>query len=529
MTHPTLGYANLRFASDDAVHMPATPAATMTVACDAGNGPLSGEQPFPYDVDAAVTCPNCLRALESDWWMALMENERRTGEVTSLIGTLDDVRDATARLLSQGDAVIEETLLGAGASMIERYFRPIIDAPAELLGILSMQGDWAKTPIPPALAWATQAPQVQQAFREELAFRQAMTDAASPIFDLHADISSDYLFAQDAVTFRARQGDADTVTFWARQDDAKAYEHVQNPITPEDLDDVMGSLARQLADQRSPLVPTHEPKVARPGPFAGDVPLADPGAERVRRMVELSADGMSTSLTDSVHAAIDAAQQSLAEHPFDERCHRCNYDTHRCLGCGEPLPHGTEVCDPCNVRLAYEVEPETRPLHDCDADSCSGQTSDPPCGGCCRCLSGCVYDGPDEVEFTHGGEVVDRSEYDYPDRNWCHVHNREAQAGREQCSECDGEQGEDRRPVIDDIEFYGRAVDAAEMDHDSAVRKLVDASNGGLTEIGAANLITNWTTARSDYERSGFDPFSPPADHRSDIEELAPWEEKTWD
>jgi hypothetical protein len=406
MTHPTLGYANLRFANDDAVHMPATPMATMTVACDAGNGPLSGEQPFPYDVDAAVTCPNCLHALESDWWMAFMENERRTGEVSSLSGTLDDVHDAMGRLLSQADAVAEETMLGGGASMIEKYFRPTIDAPAELLGILSMQGDWAKTPIPPALAWATQAPQVQQAFREELAFRQAMTDAASPIV---ADISSDYLFAQDVVTFRARQSDADTVTFWARQDDAKAYEHVQNPITPEKLDDLVESLAQQLANQRAPLVPRYEPKVARPGPFAGDVPLADPGAERVRRMMELSADGMSTSLTNSVHAAIDAAidaaQQSLAKHPFDERCHRCNYDTHRCLGCGEPLPHGTEVCTDCNAfqRLAYEAE------------------------------------------FTHGGEVVDRSEYDYPDRNWCHVHNREAQAGREQCSECDGEQGEDRK------------------------------------------------------------------------------------
>lgn len=167
MTHPTLSYANLRFAGDDAVHMPATPIATMTTACLA-SGP--GEEPLPHDVDAQVTCPNCLHALESDWWMALLENERRTGEVSSLSGTLDDVRDAMGRLLSQIDAVTEETL-----------------------------------------------------------------------------------------------------------------------------------------------------------------------------------------------------------------------------------------------------------------------------------LDGCVYDGPDEVEFTHGGEVVDRSEYDYPDRNWCHVHNREAQAGREECSECDGEQGEDRK------------------------------------------------------------------------------------
>lgn len=30
-----------------------------------------------------------------------------------------------------------------------------------------------------------------------------------------------------------------------------------------------------------------------------------------------------------------------------ETCERCNYDTHICPGCGEPLPHGVEVCPPC--------------------------------------------------------------------------------------------------------------------------------------------------------------------------------------
>ena len=87
MTHPTLGYNNLRFDGDALTHMPATPTATMCVACSAGNGPLSGDNPFPHDMDAAVDCPNCLRALESDWWMALMENERRTGETTCRVTT----------------------------------------------------------------------------------------------------------------------------------------------------------------------------------------------------------------------------------------------------------------------------------------------------------------------------------------------------------------------------------------------------------------------------------------------------------
>lgn len=422
MTHPTLGYANFRFAGDDAVHMPATPTATMTVACDAGNGPLSGEQPFPYDVDAAVTCPNCLHALESDWWMAFMENERRTGEVSSLSGTLDDVRDAMGRLLSQADAVAEETMLGGGASMVEQprwgALRPL-PVPPELLS----QGDWPRRPIPPALAGSAQTPEVQQTLRQAL---------ADTVLNVHLDVSSDYLFAQDAVTFRARQGDA------------KAYEHVQNPITPEKLDGLVESLAQQLANQRAPLVPRHEPKVAKPGPFAGDVPLADPGAERVRRMMELSADGMGTSLTDSVHAAIDAGSgwnTKRVRQILDAGVQKMN-----------ALPKGSTLSE--QVRAAADAADEflaehpfdnARPPHDCDADSCSGQTSDPPCGGCCRCLSGCVYDGPDEVEFTHGGEVVDRSEYDYPDRNWCHRHNREAQAGREECSECNGEQGEDRK------------------------------------------------------------------------------------
>jgi hypothetical protein len=30
-----------------------------------------------------------------------------------------------------------------------------------------------------------------------------------------------------------------------------------------------------------------------------------------------------------------------------ECCERCNYDTHKCPGCGKPLKHGTEVCTDC--------------------------------------------------------------------------------------------------------------------------------------------------------------------------------------
>lgn len=31
-----------------------------------------------------------------------------------------------------------------------------------------------------------------------------------------------------------------------------------------------------------------------------------------------------------------------------ENCSRCNMDRHQCPGCGAPLAHGVEVCDPCN-------------------------------------------------------------------------------------------------------------------------------------------------------------------------------------
>jgi hypothetical protein len=41
----------------------------------------------------------------------------------------------------------------------------------------------------------------------------------------------------------------------------------------------------------------------------------------------------------------------------DPDCQRCNYDTHRCGGCGTPLAHGTEVCAPCD-----EQEPRSEEL-----------------------------------------------------------------------------------------------------------------------------------------------------------------------
>lgn len=52
--------------------------------------------------------------------------------------------------------------------------------------------------------------------------------------------------------------------------------------------------------------------------------------------------------------------------------------------------------------------------------------------------------------------------------------------------------------LIDDIEFYGRAVDAGDMPHADAARLLAQNSNGGLTGAGAVDCLAHWVAARSD-------------------------------
>ena len=59
--------------------------------------------------------------------------------------------------------------------------------------------------------------------------------------------------------------------------------------------------------------------------------------------------------------------------------------------------------------------------------------------------------------------------------------------------------------LIDDIEFYGRAVDVREMTRAAAALALAEASNGGLTLCGAATSIDDWRTARSHMERQHAD------------------------
>ncbi|MFJ2217783.1 hypothetical protein ACIQVO_36825 [Streptomyces sp. NPDC101062] len=53
--------------------------------------------------------------------------------------------------------------------------------------------------------------------------------------------------------------------------------------------------------------------------------------------------------------------------------------------------------------------------------------------------------------------------------------------------------------VVDDIEFYGRCVDEFGMDRSDAVRALVRARRGGLTEQGAQDVVLRWREARAQY------------------------------
>jgi hypothetical protein len=54
--------------------------------------------------------------------------------------------------------------------------------------------------------------------------------------------------------------------------------------------------------------------------------------------------------------------------------------------------------------------------------------------------------------------------------------------------------------LIDDIEFYGRAVDAGDMTRPDAARALAEASNGGLTLTGAERAINDWKGTRARLE-----------------------------
>lgn len=53
--------------------------------------------------------------------------------------------------------------------------------------------------------------------------------------------------------------------------------------------------------------------------------------------------------------------------------------------------------------------------------------------------------------------------------------------------------------LVDKIEELGAAVDAGLLDPDIAVQQLVEYSDGGLTRLGAADMLARWQTARAAY------------------------------
>lgn len=57
-------------------------------------------------------------------------------------------------------------------------------------------------------------------------------------------------------------------------------------------------------------------------------------------------------------------------------------------------------------------------------------------------------------------------------------------------------------PLIDKIEAYGRAVDQGLITRDTAAADLAQASGGGLTEVGARDVIGTWKTTRASYQKT---------------------------
>jgi len=66
----------------------------------------------------------------------------------------------------------------------------------------------------------------------------------------------------------------------------------------------------------------------------------------------------SPSWTDEVHNASVDRWDALTPPEDVAACDGCNYDTHRCPGCGTDTPHGVAICAPCSLRLALEDAPD---------------------------------------------------------------------------------------------------------------------------------------------------------------------------
>ena len=62
-------------------------------------------------------------------------------------------------------------------------------------------------------------------------------------------------------------------------------------------------------------------------------------------------------------------------------------------------------------------------------------------------------------------------------------------------------------PLVDQIESLGLAVDEGLITREEAIASLVEWSEGGLTPLGAADLLATWRNARVRYS-AAFDGWS---------------------
>lgn len=53
--------------------------------------------------------------------------------------------------------------------------------------------------------------------------------------------------------------------------------------------------------------------------------------------------------------------------------------------------------------------------------------------------------------------------------------------------------------LVDYIEELGEQVESGTLDKDTAVQRLVEFSEGGLTKLGAEDSLANWRTRRQEY------------------------------
>jgi hypothetical protein len=381
MTHPTLGYTNFRFADSDAVHMAAFNGAGHIIACNA-EGPTEHDL-WPFGVDAPVDCPKCLRARESDWWMAQSEQARRDGAEATWpepqSSDSQEISHVADRLVEQVNARMEAAILGTG------------ERTEEFLGI-----DYGFDEAQPSIV-------------DDQTAMQSITERLKPT------VQSAFL----GEVIDRHDNDARLARYLARSPLAYlASESSRSQLTGKNPDDTYW---RELhTGERFPADANGNAICA----VCGKGPI-DPASTCHPSCVDTPA-----SITDSVRAAIEAAQETLADHPFGDD------DS---LGYWAAVPESEKGDGPVNI-VTFPDGSQTEIFasphdikHDCTLDSCSGMSDDNgPCGGCCSCLGGCVYD----ID-THGSEVVIvDGENDYPDVNWCHVHNRQAIQGREECQSC---------------------------------------------------------------------------------------------